>query len=103
MIEVVEDFYKALGRADGLAASENVVSWKRERGPFSAQAITRFYSQLAEPLQLNSTSQIDTKTVLVRYRYASSPTRVCNGEAIVTLLWTQGRNFIEGIRALNKC
>jgi hypothetical protein len=102
-IEVVERFYKALSRADGVTASENVVSWKREQGPFSAKAITRFYSKLAEPLQLISTSEIDTKTVLVRYRYASAPTHVCNGEAIVTLLATQGRNLIEGIRTLTKC
>ena len=54
----VTQFYEALGRADGPAAAEAVVPEKRAHGPLSADAITQFYSRLAEPLALVSVARL---------------------------------------------
>jgi hypothetical protein len=100
---VVTDFYEALGHADGLRASERVVPEKRGSGPFSPKAIAEFYSQLAEPLQLVSVTQLNDGSVLAQYRYRTSTGRYCNGKSLVNLRSSGGLYLIQGIQALNKC
>jgi len=100
---VVTAFYGALGRADGPAAAEAVVPEKRARGPLSAQAITQFYSRLAEPLQLVSVTQLDARTVFAQYRYRTLAGRVCDGEAQVTVRSAGDEFLIERVRALKNC
>jgi hypothetical protein len=99
----VTQFYEALGGADGPSAAEAVVPEKRAHGPLSADAITQFYSRLAEPLALVSVARLDARTVLARYRYRTLAGRSCDGEAQVTVR-TAGLEFlIERVRALKNC
>lgn len=100
---VVTAFYQALGRADGPAAAGAIVPEKRTRGPLSAQAITRFYSRLAEPLHLDSVTQLDPRTVFARYRYRTAGGQLCDGEAQVTVRAAGDEFLIERVRALKNC
>ena len=102
-IGVVSAFYEALGRADGVAASALVIPEKRDRGPFSASEITRYYSGLSEPLWLLAVTRLDDRSVRARYRYRSASGTVCDGEAIVTLRQAGETSLIERVRALKKC
>lgn len=99
---IVRAFYAALGRGDGRAAALLVVPEKRERGPFSAGEITRFYGALAMPLALVSV-EATAEGFLVHYGYAASSGRSCDGRAIVRLGERGGRRLIEAIRALDGC
>ena len=99
----VTAFYEALGRADGFAASQRVIPEKRAHGPLSADAITQFYSQLSEPLQLLSISQVDRRTVHARYHYRTAKGVTCDGEALVTMRPTEHEWLIEHVRAMKNC
>jgi hypothetical protein len=103
VLGAVTQFYEALGRADGPAAAEAVVSEKRAHGPLSADAITQFYSRLAEPLALVSVAQLDSRTVFARYRYRTVAGQSCDGEAQVTVRAAGLEFLIERIRALKNC
>jgi hypothetical protein len=96
-------FYEELGRADGPAAADAIVPEKRTRGPLSAQAITQFYSRLAEPLHLVSVAQLDPRTVFAQYRYRTAGGQVCDGEAQVTVRAAGDEFLIERVRALKNC
>ena len=96
----VTAFYEALGRADGSAASQRVIPEKRAHGPLAADAITQFYSQLSEPLQLLSISQLDRRTVHARYHYRTAKGVTCDGEAVVTTRPTEHEWLIEQVRAM---
>jgi hypothetical protein len=102
-IGVVSTFYEALGRGDGPGASALVIPEKRDRGPFSASEITRYYSGLSEPLRLLAVTRLDDRSVRARYRYRSASGTVCDGEAIVTLRQAGETSLIERVRALKKC
>ncbi|MDC7789485.1 caspase domain-containing protein [Rhodoplanes sp. TEM] len=102
-LDVVRSFYQALGNADGATASRLVVGEKRLSGPFNAEAITRFYSSLAEPLRIESLSPIGSDQVLVEYRYSKNRRTMCRGSAIVTVINRNGSLLIEGIKALRGC
>jgi hypothetical protein len=102
-VAVVTAFYEALGRGDGLAAAQRVIPEKRARGPLSGNAMTRFYSQLAAPLQLVEVTQINNQTVLARYRYKPRSGTMCNGEALLTLRNDPVGTLIERIHALKGC
>jgi hypothetical protein len=103
--DAVIAFYEALGRADGFAASQHVIPEKRYApdGPLSADAITRFYSQLSEPLRLLSVSQLDDGTVHARYHYRTAKGVTCDGEALVTTRPTEHEWLIEHVRAMKNC
>lgn len=98
----VRAFYLALGAGDGKTASAYVVEEKRRKGPFSAQALSRFYGALSEPVELVSLDDAGKGRFTVHYRYASGSGR-CEGVATVTTAERQGRFFIAGIKAHNGC
>ena len=100
---VVTAFYEALGRGDGVAASERVIPEKRTTGPFSPNAISQFYSHLAEPLHLVSVTRLDDGKVLAQYLYRTSAGKQCDGKAVIGLRLSEGLFLIDSIRALNNC
>lgn len=98
----VRAFYYALAAGDGETAASFVVSEKRASGPFSAHALTRFYGNLAEPLNLVDLQPSGSGKFRVRYTFKSGKSR-CDGEAIVTTTKHDGADFIKTIKALNGC
>lgn len=99
---VVRSFYAALGRGDGIKASALVVPEKRSSRAFSAQAISRFYGGLREPLRLTAITSVGRDKYRVGYRYSAGSSR-CDGEAVVSLTSRDGRELIRSIQALNGC
>lgn len=98
----VRAFYAALGRGDGEEASALVVPEKRTSRAFSADAMTRFYGALPQPVRLTRISPLSSRSFRVAYRYSagSSP---CNGEAVVTVASRGNQSLILSIRALSGC
>ena len=102
-LQIVKQFYDALRSADGTRASSLVISEKRGTGPFSAEAISRFYSGLAEPLRLVNVTPSGLGAVLAEYTYVLSSGRRCDGRSIVYLTTRAGGMLIERIQALSGC
>lgn len=100
---IVRSFYEALGRADGRSASGLVVPERRASGPYSPEAISRFYASLAEPLRVVSIRPLDGSEVEARYRYRKGSGAVCDGAAVATVSRTAGGTFIARIKPLNGC
>jgi hypothetical protein len=100
-LAVVQDFYSALGAADGARASGDVVPEKRS-GNYAAAALSRYYGSMSQPVQLISASAAGN-TVAVRYTYAFANGRTCNGAANVSVTTRNGQPLIAGIQALNGC
>ena len=100
---VVERFYGALGRGDGIDAAHYLIPEKRGRGPFSAAAMQRFYGGLRRPLRLEAVRQIGPSTVRARYDFVARDGSRCNGDAIVALRPGPDGPLIESIRALSGC
>jgi len=98
----IRTFYTALGDGQGADASAMVVPEKRATAAFSPSALTRFYGSLAQRIRLIDITQNNANSYVVHYRYATI-SRICDGRAIVTTALRGGRNFIQGIRALNGC
>lgn len=98
----VEAFYIALGQGHGALAASFVIPEKTLKGPFSAEAMTRFYGSLAEPLRLLSVEPDGPARFQVRYRFRSAG-GVCDGRATVTTVTRDGRHFIRSIKAGNGC
>ncbi|MBL0374376.1 hypothetical protein JJB09_20390 [Rhizobium sp. KVB221] len=98
----IRAFYLALAAVDGDTASNFVVAEKRISGPFSAHALTRFYRNLTEPLQLINIQPSGKDQFKVRYTFKNGNAR-CDGEAAVTTTKRKGVDFINGIKALNGC
>lgn len=98
----VRRFYAALGAGDGTLASVQMIPEKRSRGAFSAEAITRFYGKLPEPVRLTEVAPLTGGAYRVRYRYSAGRSR-CDGSAVVSLTTRGGRALIRSIRALNGC
>ena len=98
----VRAFYAALGRGDGAEASAQVVPEKRGSPTYSADAMSRFYGALPQPIRLTRIEPVDSSSFRVSYRYAAGKTP-CNGEAVIAIARREGRSFIQSIRALRGC
>jgi hypothetical protein len=98
----VRTFYNALGSGSGDVASAQVIPQKRSSRAFSADAISRFYGRLPDPLRLTSISPLHDGAYRVTYRYAAPGLR-CNGSAIVRLTSGGTRPLIRSIDAANGC
>jgi hypothetical protein len=98
-IATVTNFYEALSRGDGTAATGYVIPEKRDAGPLSGREMARFYSRLLVPLKLLSVNEIDGSTVLARYHYVSASSGPCNGEAVITMVQRAPDLLIGRIRA----
>ena len=96
-------FYLALAAGNGEEAARFVVPQKRHVGPLSADAITRFYSNLEEPLTLIEVVPVRQDEYRVRSTFAARASRRCDGVAIVRATQVNGENFISSIKALNGC
>ena len=97
---VVTAFYEALGRGDGVSASELVIPEKRNFGPLSASAMTQFYSRLSEPLRLIAVSQRDDGSIIARYTYREAMKKKrCDEQALLTLQERGSELLIEQIKA----
>ncbi|WP_307083230.1 hypothetical protein [Sphingomonas faeni] len=97
----VRTFYNALGTGSGDVASAQVIPQKRSSRAYSADAISRFYGRLRDPLRLTSISPLQSGAYRVTYRYAAPGLR-CNGSAIVRLSGGT-RPLIRSIDATNGC
>jgi hypothetical protein len=100
-LAVVQDFYNALGSADGARASGDVVPEKRS-GNYAAAALSRFYGSMSQPMQLTSAT-VAGDTVAVRYTYVFANGKACDGAANVAVTTRNGQALISSIRALNGC
>lgn len=100
--ETVRNFYDALGTGNGEVASAQVIPAKRSSHAYSADAISRFYGRLAEPLRLTSVRALPDGAYHVTYRYSGAGVR-CNGSATVRLTSGSDRPLIQSIAAENGC
>jgi hypothetical protein len=99
----VRQFYSALSRGDGRAATQLVVPGKRNSGPLSGSALTRYYSSLSSPLQIVSVRPMGPNTVQAEYRYRVGSTQ-CRGRASVDVSRDgDGGVLIERIRTNGPC
>lgn len=98
----IEAFYAALHSGDGKLATNFIVPEKTKKGPFSATAMTKFYSSLAEPITLIDVHPIGDNRFAVRYRFRSG-SQACNGAATITTVKRNERDFIQSIHAKNGC
>ena len=98
---VVRGFYDALGRGNGAEASKFIVSESRS-GPFSPEAMSRFYGGLEEPLRLVHLQPIGPDQFFVRYVFRIGARR-CFGRAIATTVTRGGSNFISDVKAIDGC
>jgi hypothetical protein len=99
----VQAFYLALAAGSGGEAARFVVPEKRATGPFSADAMTRFYRDLEQPLRLIDVSRLGAAEYKVRYRFVARGQRRCDGAAVVRTVARNGENLISSIEALNGC
>jgi hypothetical protein len=95
-------FYNALGSGNGEVASAQVIAQKRSTRAYSADAISRFYGRLPDPLRLTSIKPLPGGAYRVTYRYGAPGLR-CNGSAIVRLTSGGTRPMIRSIDAANGC
>jgi hypothetical protein len=100
-LAVVQDFYTALGSADGARASADVVPEKRS-GAYAAAALSRFYGSMSQPVRLVSAT-VAGDTVAVRYAYVYANGKACDGAANVFVTTRNGHALISTIQALNGC
>lgn len=98
----IEAFYAALHSGDGKLALNSIVPEKTKKGPFSATAMTKFYSSLAEPITLIDVHPIGDNRFAVRYRFRIG-SQACNGAATITTVKRNERDFIQSIHAENGC
>jgi hypothetical protein len=99
----VEGFYLALGQGNGVEAARYVIPAKRIRGPLSAPALSSFYGNLGEPLQLLQIADLGSGRYRASYRFATRSGAVCEGSSVVTTTGGNGESLISGIRAENGC
>jgi len=98
----VRSFYNALGTGNGEVASAQVIPAKRSSRAYSADAISRFYGRLSDPLRLTSIQPLPGGAYRVTYRYAGAGVR-CNGSATIRLTSGADRPLIRSIVARNGC
>lgn len=99
----VQAFYLALGAGRGEEAVRFVVPEKRHSGPFSAEAITKFYGNLVKPLAVSDVAAISENECRVRYTFVAPRAKRCDGEALVRTVRLRDENLIYSIKALNGC
>lgn len=102
-IRAAQTFYEGLADADGARAASVVVPEKRGRGPLSAEAMSRYYSDLRAPLRLTRLYPLDDHTVEARYTFVDPDGAVCRGTSRVTTTRRDGEVYVKDIRALNGC
>lgn len=100
--DTVRRFYIALGAGDGALASAQVIPSKRSSRAYSADAISRFYGSLSDPLRLTSVRPLSGGAYRVTYRYGGTGIR-CNGSATIWLSSVEGRPLIRSITAADGC
>lgn len=102
-LQAAREFYAALSMGDGAAASQYVIPSKRQSGPLSAGALTRFYGNLRRPMRLRRATAIDADAVRVTYDYVLLDGRLCPGQATVYVRQGFDRPLISSIRAQGPC
>jgi hypothetical protein len=101
--EAVRAFYSALSAGDGASAAQLVVPEKRQGGPLSAGALSRYYSSFRRPLRVRSVAHVDEKTTRVAYDYVLADGRLCRGEAAVEVVQRDGESLVSRIRTQGPC
>jgi hypothetical protein len=102
-VTTVQAFYLALGAGRGEEAVRFVVPEKRRSGPFSAEAITKFYGSLVKPLTVSDVAAVSENEYRVRYTFVAPRAKRCDGEALVRTVRLRDENLIYSIKALNGC
>ncbi|HEX8668036.1 MAG TPA: hypothetical protein VF727_06660 [Allosphingosinicella sp.] len=102
-LTTVRAFYGALSAGDGAAAAQLVVPAKRQSGPLSAGALSRYYSSFRRPLRVRRVTPVDDDTVRVAYDYVLADGRLCAGQATVNVVRSGGRALVSGIRTQGPC
>jgi hypothetical protein len=100
---VVAAFYLALGVGDGNQASRYIIPAKRRSGPLSAEAMSRFYGDLEQPLELLDVAVLDSGRYRAHYRFTTKGGARCNGSAIVSTTSVNGAELISRIVAERGC
>ena len=98
---IVREFYEALGGGNGQQAANFILPEKR-KGPFSPEAMTKFYGNLVEPIKMTGIEANGANQFLVHYSYRRASNQ-CNGLAMVTTTNFDGHFFISRIKALSGC
>ncbi|MBZ9994112.1 hypothetical protein [Mesorhizobium sp. BH1-1-4] len=99
---VVRAFYLALGSGDGNEAARYVVAGKTAKGPLSAAALSGFYGGMQAPLKLLGIRAKSEDLFLVSYSFRKGAI-TCTGRAEVRTVNEGGKDYIEGINALDGC
>lgn len=102
-VNVVNQFYQAVGEANGITASSFVVPEKRAQGPLSSGEISRFFGALQSPLRLADVQSQPDGTVIAHYVYVSSNGKRCVGTSRVKTTQRGHDVLIEGISANERC
>jgi hypothetical protein len=99
----VESFYRFLEIGDGASAALNVIPEKRKKGPFSAEALSRFYGNLKKPLALHGVTQLAKNRFRARYSFETRNGKTCNGSSLVTTKQVGDLNLISSIKSESGC
>lgn len=99
----VRAFYAGLTAGDGEEAARYIVPEKTLKGPFSAAQMTKYYGSLAIPLQLKEIHKVEYNLYNVKYTFVDQKNKKCIGEALITTVVRDGKDYIQSIRALNGC
>jgi hypothetical protein len=100
---VVVAFYRALEVGDGYQAARYVIPTKRRSGPLSGEAMSRFYGNLEQPLELLDVAELDAGRYRARYRFTTRDGARCNGSSVVTTRPAKGAQLISRIIAESGC
>lgn len=98
----VRGFYEALEAGDGDEAAKFIVPEKRQRGPFSAKALSGFYATLLHPLKLGEVRPIGQDTFEARYSYLSKQ-GACAGVSVVSTVERGRMQLIQSIQSKTGC
>ena len=99
-LNVVSDFYRALGRGDGAAASNLVMPAQRQPGSFgNAAGMTAFFGGFQKRLELQSVTSAGNDRVSAQYYYVGPSGKACQGVADVALMSSAGTWLISHINA----
>jgi hypothetical protein len=79
---IVREFYEALSGGNGQQTANFILPEKR-KGPFSLEAMTKFYRSLVEPIKLTGIEANGANSFFVHYNYRRASSE-CNGIAMVT-------------------
>lgn len=99
---VVRAFYLALGAGNGVEAARFVVPEKAIKGPLSAAALSSYYGNMEERLELLSLRKKSDNTFLVSYAFRKGA-KACSGRAEVRTENRGGKEYIRRIKSLDGC